>query len=155
MPIWSKRPAVSSADGASHEPPHAITLGTASQSPSRSSVMPPVGLKHTPAYGADSARRYGTPPIGSAGKNFTVVTPSSSAASMSLGVQTPGSIGTPRSTARRTTFGSVPGATSRCAPAVTACSACAVVSTVPATIVISGTAAARAAIASRQRRSGT
>ena len=57
-PISSNRPAARSPAGASHEPPRAITLGTASQSPSRSSAMPPVG------------------------------------------VQTPGSIGTPRSTAR-------------------------------------------------------
>src|SRR5215468_8306385 len=53
---------------------------------------------------------------------------------MSVGVATPGSTGTLRAWHQPTTAGSNPGATTYCAPARMACSACSTVSTVPAPI---------------------
>ena len=67
--------------------------------------MPPVGMKRMSGYGPERALSAPTPPIVSAGKNFSVVTPSDMASSISVGVATPGTIGTPRlrtcSTTRR------------------------------------------------------
>lgn len=66
-------------------------------------------------------------------------TPRSKAASISVGVATPGMTVTERLVHQRTTLELRPGATMNCAPAATARSACAVLSTVPAPTSISGT----------------
>ena len=57
---------------------------------------PPLGIQRTPAdaYGALIASRVGAPPRAIAGKNLSEVTPRSRAASISVGVATPGSTGT-------------------------------------------------------------
>lgn len=65
----------------------------------------------------------------------------------SVGVQTPGTIGTPCSSAKSTTAGAKPGVTMKPAPAASAASACARVTTVPAPTRMSGTDLAIASIA--------
>ena len=80
----------------------------------------------------------GSPPAASAGKNFTVSSPSSMAASMSEGQQQPGITGIPFSVHQRTTFGLSPGLTINFAPALCASWACCTVSTVPAPTSRSG-----------------
>ena len=109
--------------------------------------MPPVGTKRTSPNGAARALRYATPPAASAGKNLRTDRPQASASVTSVGVQTPGTTGMPRSRAKSTTAGSKPGATMKLAPARTAASAWATDSTVPAPTRSSGTPVAMAAIA--------
>ena len=78
------------------------------------------------------------PPDGSAGKNFTILSPNSMACSISLGVTTPGVIAIFLSRQYFTTSGFNPGLTINFAPAATASSTCSIVSTVPAPTNISG-----------------
>ena len=104
--------------------------------------MPPVGIKFRPTYGAARALIIFRPPAGSAGKNFSTSRSNCSAASISVGVHTPGVIGTPFFSTCSVTFGLNPGLTINVAPASIARSACSVVSTVPAPIIISGKALA-------------
>mmetsp|Transcript_87161 Transcript_87161/g.241679 ORF Transcript_87161/g.241679 Transcript_87161/m.241679 type:complete len:209 (+) Transcript_87161:341-967(+) len=73
-----------------------------------------------------------TPPLASAGKNFTRVRPKRKASSTSVGVATPGMTGTPRCLHHLTTSGFSPGETMNWAPALTAFSACAGERIVPA-----------------------
>jgi hypothetical protein len=68
-----------------------------------------VGTNVMSGKGADSALMAATPPEVSAGKNFTASRPSSMAARISVAVTVPGSTGTPRSWARRTTAALRPG----------------------------------------------
>mmetsp|Transcript_23382 Transcript_23382/g.68247 ORF Transcript_23382/g.68247 Transcript_23382/m.68247 type:complete len:248 (+) Transcript_23382:2114-2857(+) len=96
-------------------------------------------MNRTSLYGPPSALSAAAPPLASAGKNLRCVSPSSSAASISLAVAHPGTIGTPRCVAHSTTRGLVPGETRNDAPAATACSACSAERTVPAPTAISGT----------------
>ena len=65
--------------------------------------MPPVGTKPTSPNGAARAATALAPPDVPAGKNFTVVRPSSSAACTSVAVTAPGSARTPCSWQRSTT----------------------------------------------------
>src|SRR5262245_16284767 len=76
--------------GAIHEPPHATTRLNARYAATLLALTPPVGMNDTSPYGAAIAFRNAKPPLGSAGKNFTVVRPFSSTASISVGVQMPG-----------------------------------------------------------------
>ena len=79
-------------------------------------------------------------PEGSAGKNFSTSRSNCSAASISVGVHTPGVIGMPFFSTCSVTLGLNPGLTINFAPASIARSACSQVSTVPAPIIMSGNA---------------
>src|SRR5262249_5241079 len=76
-------------------PPQATTCGKARYWPMFFVSIPPVGMNRRFLYGAQIARKNSTPPMGSAGKNFTTSTPFDKAISISVGVQTPGKIVTP------------------------------------------------------------
>jgi len=91
-----------------------------------------VGTNRTSPNGAASALIAAAPPEVPAGKYLTVVTPSSSAAMTSVAVTAPGRASTPCSPQRSTTAAERPGETTNWAPAATAWSTCATVSTVPA-----------------------
>mmetsp|Transcript_126313 Transcript_126313/g.252381 ORF Transcript_126313/g.252381 Transcript_126313/m.252381 type:complete len:209 (-) Transcript_126313:25-651(-) len=95
-----------------------------------------------PAYGAQMAFRAEAPPLASAGKNFIMERPRPIAASISVGVATPGITGIPRARHQRTTSGLRPGDTIKRAPASTAFAACAGDRIVPAPRMAPGTPAA-------------
>src|SRR5215510_7578089 len=76
--------------GAIHEPPHATTRLKPRYAETLIALIPPVGMNETSPYGAAIAFKNARPPLGSAGKNLTVVRPFSRAASNSVGVQIPG-----------------------------------------------------------------
>src|SRR5674476_1118141 len=99
----SKSPARMRSRGTIHEPPTAATAGMLRYSPRSSGPTPPVGTKVTPPKGAASAAMARAPPEAPAGKNFTVVRPSSIAAWISVAVTAPGSGSTPCSRQRSTT----------------------------------------------------
>src|SRR5512140_692181 len=113
----AKSPFLIHSAGAIHEPPQATTLLNPRYALTFAALIPPVGRNRTLPYGAAMALRYGSPPIGSAGKNFRVSSPRESAASMSVGVQMPGKTGSSRARHQSTTGGLQPGATMKRAPA--------------------------------------
>src|SRR5665648_1069997 len=92
--IPAKSPAFTRSRGTIHEPPTAATAGTARYYARFLGPTPPVGTNRTPPNGAASALIAAGPPEVPAGKNLTVVTPSSSAAWTSVAVTAPGSAST-------------------------------------------------------------
>src|SRR4030095_9640504 len=86
----SKRCCAIQSAGAIQDPPHAITRLNARYEARLLAFTPPVGMKSMSLYGAAIALRYGRPPIGSAGKNFTTRRPRFRAVLISVGVHTPG-----------------------------------------------------------------
>src|SRR5450759_2452755 len=130
--IPAKSPALTRSRGTIHEPPTAATEGMARYSARFFGPTPPVGTNRTSPKGAASALIAPAPPEVPAGKNFTVVMPSSSAAWTSVAVTAPGNASTPSSWQRSTTVRDRPGETTKLAPAATAWSTCAGVTTVPA-----------------------
>ena len=97
--------------GTIHEPPTARTEGSARYSARLLGPIPPVGTNPTSPNGAASAATALAPPEVPAGKNFTVVRPSSSAACTSVAVTAPGRARMPCSWQRSTTARLVPGET--------------------------------------------
>src|SRR5437016_3856074 len=81
--------------GAIHDPPHASTLSYARYSARLLAVIPPDGRNSTLPNGPAIAFRYFTPPSASLGKTLRTDKPSLSAASISVGVATPGKTGIP------------------------------------------------------------
>jgi hypothetical protein len=76
----------------------------------------PVGMKFIMLYGAAIAFSIASPPIGSAGKNWTTDSPLPKAISNSVGVHTPGTTGRSTPWHYSTTAGLNPGATTNRAP---------------------------------------
>ena len=95
-------------------------------------LTPPVGMKRIDRYGPWNAFNVFTPPIASAGKNFTTSKPNSSACSRSVGLDVPGNTGTLLSTHHFTVRGLNPGATMNWEPASVTAAACSALLTVPA-----------------------
>ena len=125
------RPDLMSAAGASHEPPTATTLGSASQSAKLSSPMPPVGQKRTCGNGPASALSAAMPPAWPAGKNFITSKPRASAAMTSEAVCTPGMNGSSPAAAASSSSGVAPGLSAKRALEARAVSRSCGVSTVP------------------------
>src|SRR5450830_1499664 len=88
--IAEKSPDAMRSRGTIHEPPTAITDARSRYSCRLSGPTPPVGTNRTPTNGAARSAMAAAPPEVPAGKNFTVVSPSSSAAWISVAVTAPG-----------------------------------------------------------------
>src|SRR5699024_5541863 len=108
--VW-KSPAATASRGTIKLPPMASTDGRAVYSARLAVLTPPVGTNLTPGNGADIALMALAPPEASAGKNFTVSSPTARAAWISVAVTAPGSGSTPRSRHRATTSVEKPGET--------------------------------------------
>src|ERR1035437_45861 len=91
----AKSPDFARSRGTIQEPPTAATAGMVRYSARFLGPTPPVGTNRTSPNGAASALIAAAPPEVPAGKNFTVVMPSSSAAWTSVAVTAPGSASTP------------------------------------------------------------
>src|SRR5450759_2195599 len=75
----------------SQEPPTQTTLDKARKAPAFCDVTPPVGQNLTSKNGPLQALSMATPPLCTAGKNFSSVKPSCCASMISLALATPGS----------------------------------------------------------------
>ncbi len=113
----SNSPAAIHSRRATHDPAHATTRSKPRYAARFPALMPPVGMNPIERYGAAIAWRSGSPPIASAGKNLSTSSRFSSAASTSVGVQTPGKTGMSCSWQKSTTRGFIPGETMKRAPA--------------------------------------
>ena len=102
-----------------------------------STVTPPLGTSGMSGNGPRHSRTNAGPTT-DAGKTLTAAAPARHAASTSLGVAAPGSVGIPRAAAQATSSGSVCGMTRNVAPASRACCAASIERTVPAPIASSG-----------------
>ena len=91
--ISAQLPSAIAFSGATHEPPTHRTFFSARKSAAFFSDTPPVGQNLTCGSGPPMPFRYGTPPAGTAGKNFRWVKPHYSARITSDEVATPGSSG--------------------------------------------------------------
>src|SRR6185437_7901730 len=125
----------------SQEPPTATTLGSASHMGALVSPIPPVGQNRTCGNGPASARRALIPPACSAGKNFIVVKPCSSACISSEAVAIPGANGSLLAAAAFSSSGVAPGLMPNLAPSSSARARSSALRMVPMPTMASGTLA--------------